>query len=88
MPVQTHMGACVRPLLVINPLGDAGFVRACEDLLDQAPPDLDQTQSDPDELQTLLRRSYPRTVVRPRALSGETLAVWYVYRDGHWVSSP
>ncbi|MFN8518815.1 MAG: hypothetical protein U0667_05360 [Chloroflexota bacterium] len=71
----------MRPLLVINPLDDAGFVRACEDLLDQAPPD-------PEELQALLRRSYPHTVVRPRALSGETLDVWYVYRDGHWVSSP
>jgi hypothetical protein len=43
--------------------------------------------SQPEELEAMLRDSYPRAVVRPRALSGETLVVWYVYRDGHWVSS-
>lgn len=68
-------------MLVINPMTDATFVRTCDAALDLHP-------TRPEDLQTMLRRRYPRTVVRPRALSGERLVVWYVYREGHWVSSP
>jgi len=71
----------VHPLLVINPVGDARFVRACEELMGSSPPD-------PDTLEAMLRRAYPQAEVRPRSLSGETVEVWYVYRDGRWVSSP
>lgn len=80
MPSAAHMGARVRPLLVINPVGDARFVRACEALVDAG-------VTEPEELQASLRDGYPAAVVRPRSLSGEVTVVWYVYRDGHWVSS-
>jgi hypothetical protein len=69
------------PLLIINPAGDRAFVLACHDAMD---PPLPQ----PDELEARLRQGYPYAVVRPRSLAGERLDVWYVYRDGHWVSSP
>lgn len=39
----------------------------------------------PAELETRLRRMFPRVVVRERMLSGEAPA-WYVYRDGSWRS--
>lgn len=35
------------------------------------------------EFERLLRRIFPRVVVRERSLSGETPS-WYVYRDGAW----
>jgi PAS domain-containing protein len=40
----------------------------------------------PEELETRLRRLFPRVVVRERGLSGESPS-WYVYRDGGWQSS-
>ena len=69
-----------RPMLVINPIADPAFVRACNEAMRAHP-------SHPDELQSMLRRAYPSVVVRPRSLSGELTTIWYVYRDGHWVSS-
>jgi hypothetical protein len=68
------------PLLVINPIGDPAFVGICNEAMARLP-------SRPDELQSILRKHYPTAVVRPRSLSGELTTVWYVYRDGHWVSS-
>ncbi|MCY7418185.1 MAG: hypothetical protein LH650_06760 [Chloroflexi bacterium] len=68
------------PLLIINPPADETFVRACNEALAEAPPS-------PARLQSKLRLLYPLAVVRPRELSAETIIVWYVYRDGHWVSS-
>jgi hypothetical protein len=68
------------PMLVINPVSDPSFVRACNDAM-RAHPEF------PDALQAKLREAYPSAVVRPRALSGEITSIWYVYRDGHWVSS-
>jgi hypothetical protein len=38
------------------------------------------------ELQQILRGDYPRAIVRARDLAGERPVVWYVYRDGHWVT--
>ena len=70
----------VAPRLVINPRQDAGFVEACSLAMQAAPPV-------PRALQEALRSDYPQATVEPRALSGEPLRVWYVYRDGHWVSS-
>lgn len=67
-------------MLVINPIADATFASACDEAMRSHP-------EDPDELQARLRPDYPSVVVRPRALSGETTSIWYVYRDGHWVSS-
>lgn len=68
------------PMLVINPVADAAFVLACAAAM-RAHPDR------PDELQAKLRAAYPSAVVRPRSLSGEVATIWYVYRDGRWVSS-
>jgi hypothetical protein len=67
-------------MLVINPIADATFVAACDEGMRSRP-------SRPDQLQAILRARYPSAVVRPRALSGEITTIWYVYRDGHWVSS-
>ena len=67
-------------MLVINPITDAAFVRACNEALRRHP-------DRPDALQAELREDYPSAVVRPRALSGEITTIWYVYRDGFWVSS-
>ena len=70
----------MRPLLIINPPSDEAFARVCHEALD-----LGSTSST--AFQVALRLQYPDAVVRPRELSGETIIVWYVYRDGHWVSS-
>lgn len=65
-----------RPTLVTNPTDDRAFAAAAEAALDDG-----QT---PGDLQAILRRDYPRAVVRSRDLAGDPL-VWYVYREGHWV---
>jgi hypothetical protein len=67
-------------MLVINPVADPTFVHACNEAMESHP-------DRPDALQAKLRESYPAAVVRPRSLSGELTTIWYVYRDGHWVSS-
>jgi len=43
---------------------------------------------DPVELQWRLREKYPLAVVRPRVISSEPTALWYVYRDGRWNPDP
>lgn len=66
------------PVLVINPRSDAEFVAYARRLA---------TDSDtPESLQESLRERYPRALVRPRQLAGESTDVWYVYRDGRWIS--
>ena len=65
--------------IVRNPMDDDEFERAVAEALDLA-------QQDPAELERLLRVSYPQAVVRPRGLAEERGVVWYVYREGHWVS--
>jgi len=67
-----------RPTVVTNPADDVPFRDAAAGALQEG-----QT---PDELQLLLRRDYPRAVVRARDLAGERAVVWYVYREGHWVA--
>jgi hypothetical protein len=67
-----------RPTLVTNPTDDRVFAAAATAALGDA-----HTTA---ELQALLRRDYPRVVVRSRDLIGDPL-VWYVYREGHWVRS-
>jgi hypothetical protein len=69
-----------RPTLVLNPPGDERFRRlALGAMKDDA--------ITPAQLETELRRAYPRAAVRPRELAGEQAEIWYVYRDGHWVRS-
>ena len=65
------------PVLVINPRDDANLRDAAEDAVNEG-------ATTPILLEAALRGSYPRVVVRPRALSSEPEVVWYVYREGHW----
>src|SRR6476620_2343816 len=65
-------------MLILNPTSDDAFRAFAEAA--RRPGD------DPPSLQRRLRERYPKAVVRARALSGEPRDVWYVYRDGRWVS--
>jgi hypothetical protein len=67
-----------RPSLITNPADDFAFRDDAEAIL--------QGRQSIDEFQTVLRRDYPRAIVRSRDLAGERQEVWYVYRDGHWVA--
>ena len=67
-----------RPTIVANPPSDLRFRARIEAfLMTEAPRARD--------LEAALRTEYPAAVVRPRALAGERLEIWYVYRDGHWI---
>lgn len=68
-----------RPVLAVNPPHDQAFVAAAEALLDDGLRSLTGFQD-------VLRRRFPDAFVRARDLSGERGAVWYVFRDGHWVN--
>ena len=68
----------MRPTLLLNPRCYPSFAAMAGFLLDGA--------SAPSDLQRGLRATYPEAAVHPRTLSGEAASVWYVYRDGHWVS--
>jgi hypothetical protein len=68
----------LRPTIVPNPPGDARF-RALIDAF------VLSGGRRAEDLEAALRAHYPAAVVRPRALAGERLEVWYVYRDGHWI---
>jgi uncharacterized protein YbjT (DUF2867 family) len=65
------------PSLITNPADDRVFRDTAEAVL--------RVSTSIDEFAAILRRDYPRAVVRARDLDGERQAVWYVYRDGHWV---
>ena len=67
------------PTIIINPRDDGRF----GELLDRS---LLTGVESPDALERLLREVYPRAVVRRRELAGEQVEVWYVYREGRWVS--
>ena len=69
-----------RPVLILNPRDDTEFSGFAEELADEG-------GLDAQELQGRLRGRYPKAVVRPRDLSSERTAVWYVYREGYWVPS-
>ena len=68
----------MRPTLVTNPADDETFATVAARFVAD---DMDGI----DEFQRRLRTAYPNAAVHARLLSGETLVVWYVYRDGHWV---
>lgn len=68
-----------RPILVINPRDDRPFVELAERLVEDGVSRLE-------DLQERLAVDYPAVTVHRRELSGEPLEVWYVYRDGHWLS--
>jgi hypothetical protein len=68
------------PVLAVNPATDEAFRTMAEDALRHL------HRRAPADLQRLLRVNYPNAVARARDLHGEAVAVWYVYREGHWVS--
>jgi hypothetical protein len=72
------LGDARRPTIVANPPGDLRFRARIEAFLMTAAPRAR-------DLEAALRVDYPAAVVRPRALAGERLEIWYVYRDGHWI---
>ena len=65
--------------LIVNPRDDAAFARFVQAV--QA-----EGVDTPERFEQRLRERYPDAVVRLRDLAGETFTIWYVYRDGHWVS--
>ena len=67
----------MRPILILNPQTDPAFTLDTTSAVDEI--------DTPRELADTLRARYPDVVVRPRTVSGASVAVWYVYRDGHWV---
>ena len=68
-----------RPVIIANPLGDRGFRVMIDSFLAAG-------GRRPEELEAALRIRFPDALVRPRDLAGERFDVWYVYRDGHWIS--
>ena len=70
----------MRPTLVTNPADDETFATFAARFIADGVDGID-------EFERRLRTAYPKAAVHARLLSGETLIVWYVYRDGHWVGS-
>ena len=70
----------MRPTLVTNPVDDEDFTAFAEASVDAG-------AATADDLQSRLRERYARAVVHARELAGERILIWYVYRDGAWVSS-
>lgn len=73
--MSTHARA-VEPALITIPASDAAFREHVHNIV---------PLTTPRELETRLRRIFPRVVVRERTISGAP--GWYVYRDGTWSSS-
>lgn len=67
------------PTVIINPRDDLPF----SEMVDRS---LLTGVESPDALERLLRDDYPLAVVRRRELAGEQVEVWYIYREGRWVS--
>lgn len=68
------------PVLFFNPADDHSFVERVRRLMAAG-------VQDHSDLERRLRGDHPLAVVRPRDLADESVEVWYVYRDGHWVPS-
>jgi hypothetical protein len=69
-----------QPLLFLNPADDVTFRDSVDALVAEG-------VANAADLERRLREPYPQAVVRPRDLADESFTVWYVYRDGHWVST-
>jgi hypothetical protein len=68
------------PVLIVNPASDVELAGLARRLTTE------RTWT-PETLQAELRLTFPKVVVHSRDLSGETTQVWYVYREGRWISS-
>lgn len=62
----------------VNPRDDIEFVALVDGLA--------LTVERPQDLELALRQTHPRAIVRARGLSGDSVEVWYVYRDGSWTA--
>jgi hypothetical protein len=71
----------MKPTLVVNPGDDDVFVAFAQVLVDHGAASIG-------ELEGRLRTVYPRAAVHARELEGETVVIWYLYRDGHWIEPP
>jgi hypothetical protein len=68
-----------RTIVIANPRSDADFVAAVDRGVLAA-------EASPARLEALLRPAYPNAVVRGRTDGRGEDDVWYVLRDGIWVS--
>lgn len=78
--VQGSREVVVNIAIVRNPSDDPEFERAISQVISEG-------VRDPSEAQDRLRKRYPHVIVRPRALTGEPIPVWYVYREGRWTAA-
>lgn len=74
------MSGDIAPRIISIPSADSAFRRHVERLRAAG------EAGTPVQVESRLRRLFPRVIVRERELSGEP-AAWYVYRDGGWQSS-
>lgn len=65
--------------LLINPASDHAFAVAAESLLRNDGATIDG-------FERALRARYPNARVHARNVSGEQDVMWYVYREGRWVT--
>lgn len=70
----------MRPTMVVNPADDPEFAEFAEEQLDLG-------WSNMGAFRERLRQRYPAAAIHARLLSGEHIAIWYVYRDGSWTRS-
>ena len=70
----------MKPTLVVNPATDEVFAEFAVLLLEDG---ADSVQ----DLERRLRKVYPKAIVHERQLSGELALIWYIYREGRWISS-
>jgi hypothetical protein len=80
MPEGRPQGEPMPPTLMVNPRSDVVLTQRATTLV------LNRART-PSELEAALRDRYPRVRVRERSLSHESVAVWYVYREGSWIPS-
>jgi hypothetical protein len=71
----------MKPILVTNPARDHVFAAFARMLVDHGAASIE-------DLERRLRGVYPWAAVHARGLAAETVVIWYVYRDGHWVDAP
>lgn len=70
----------MKPTLIANPATDEVFAEFAALLVED-------DAASVDDLERRLRKVYPNATVHERQLSGEQTRIWYIYREGRWISS-
>ena len=70
----------MKPLLVVNPANDHVFALFAQTIIDHGVPSIG-------EFERRLQTVYSQAAAHARDLAAETILIWYVYREGHWVNS-